>query len=120
MNADVHRAIDIPETGPWKAAVVADTHSKPHPRIAEHLAAMKPDVIFHAGDIGSLSVLDELGELAPVFAVRGNIDAHAPGVPEVMVIDLLRRGRLGLRIFLTHIAVYGPRLRADIKKRAKA
>ena len=97
---------------------MADTHSRPHPRAAEHVLALKPDAILHAGDIGELSVLDDLEALAPTIAVRGNIDSRREGVPDEAVISLERSGRLCLRILLWHIAVSGPRLRADARRRA--
>jgi putative phosphoesterase len=96
-------------------AAVADTHSRPHPATAERLAAMRPDAILHAGDIGDLAVLEELGAIAPVLAVRGNIDARV-GLPDVLTIDLGDR----LRILLTHIAVAGVRLRAEVARAARA
>ncbi len=114
------RAFALREDGTARIAVVADTHSRPHPRTAEHLRARSPDLILHAGDIGDLGVLDALAEVAPVHAVRGNIDEHVSDVPEALVLELTRGGRLALRVFLTHIAVYGPKLRADVRKRARA
>src|SRR5215813_3281168 len=57
-------------------ACVADTHSQPHAAIAERLAAIAPDAILHAGDIGDPAVVDRLAAAAPVFAVRGNIDTR--------------------------------------------
>ena len=44
----------------------------------------------HAGDIGAPAVLEQLGRLAPVTAVRGNNDrdAWAAAVPETAVIEL--------------------------------
>jgi uncharacterized protein len=98
-----------------RLAVVADTHSQPHPRTAERLAELAPDAILHGGDIGDLAVLDQLAEIAPVYAVRGNIDTHARNLPDVLTLDVGK-----LRILLTHIAVYGPKLRAEIAKLAKA
>jgi uncharacterized protein len=105
--------------GSLRLAVVADTHSQPHPATAEHLSRLRPDAILHGGDIGDLEVLASLEKVAPVFAVRGNIDAHAPALPDVLTLDLLASGR-GLRIYLTHIAVAGPRLRADVARTARA
>jgi len=93
--------------------VVADTHSRPHAGTFEHLRAMAPDAILHAGDIGDLAVLEQLREIAPVHAVRGNIDKHE--LPEDLVVELGP-----LRVFMTHIAVYGPRLRGDVAKKAHA
>jgi putative phosphoesterase len=102
-----------------RIAVVADTHSRPHPLAAGHLAALQPRAIFHAGDIGDLSVLDDLAGVAPVFAVRGNIDTHARQLPDVLTVDLDAAGK-AMRILLIHIAVYGPRLRADVARMARA
>src|SRR5437868_4346989 len=67
----------IRDDGTLKIAVVADTHSQPHAAIREHLAAIAPDAILHAGDIGDAAVIDRLAETAPVFVVRGNIDTRA-------------------------------------------
>lgn len=52
--------------------VVSDTHGLMRP---EALAALRGmDLIIHAGDIGSPDILDELRGLAPVVAIRGNVD----------------------------------------------
>jgi putative phosphoesterase len=102
-----------------KLVVVADTHSAPHPRAAELIAREKPDRILHAGDIGALHVLDALAEIAPTLAVRGNIDVHAAELPDALTIDLVA-GDATLRMLLLHIAVNGPRLRADSARRADA
>jgi uncharacterized protein len=105
--------LPIGREGNLRLAVVADTHSKPHPATAERLTELSPDAILHAGDIGDLTVLDELGKVAPVLAVRGNIDVPSD-VPELRLIELVRGDVLKLRILLLHIAVYGPKLRADV------
>ncbi|MCF8129408.1 MAG: metallophosphatase family protein [Deltaproteobacteria bacterium] len=55
-----------------KIGVIADTHGLLRPEIAEHLKGSQ--TILHAGDIGNLEVLEKLKSLAPVFAVRGNVD----------------------------------------------
>lgn len=65
--------------GVFKIGVVADTHipdRTPGLNI-EFLAAIRSesvDLILHAGDISTGRVLDELEEVAPVIAVRGNRD----------------------------------------------
>jgi putative phosphoesterase len=105
--------------GPARIAVVADTHSRPHPAIDGHLDRLQPDAILHAGDIGELSVLEDLGAHAPLFAVRGNIDTRARSLPDVLVLDLMMGGR-SLRVLLVHIAVHGPTLRADVARLARA
>ncbi|MCL4223205.1 MAG: YfcE family phosphodiesterase [Myxococcales bacterium] len=104
--------------GALRLAAVADTHSRPHPAVAAQLAAWRPDAILHAGDIGERAVLDELATIAPVLAVRGNIDARAADLPDVLVIDVT--GERPLRLLLTHIAIAGVRLRADVARLARA
>ena len=107
--------LPIGPSGNFRLAVVADTHSKPHPATAERLAELAPDAILHAGDIGELSVLDDLSRSAPVLAVRGNIDAPSE-VPDVRLIELMSGATLKLRILLVHIAVYGAKLRAEVAR----
>jgi putative phosphoesterase len=107
------------EGGALRLAIVADTHSQPHPDALGHLAARRPDAILHAGDIGDLEVLDALGAVAPVLAVRGNIDTRARALPDVLVLDLVGHER-GARLLLLHIGVSGPRLRADVARLARA
>jgi putative phosphoesterase len=36
------------------------------------------DHILHAGDVGNPDILETLSEIAPVTAIRGNIDRHGP------------------------------------------
>ncbi|NUP05335.1 MAG: metallophosphoesterase family protein [Polyangiaceae bacterium] len=106
--------------GASRIVLVADTHSQPHPDSARRIADQKPDYILHAGDIGDLSVLDGLSTLAPVLAVRGNIDSHAPEVPDAMIVDVVDdEGRTLLKMLLVHIAVYGPKIRAEIARLAE-
>lgn len=61
----------MPET----IGVISDTHGLLRPEAVEALRGC--DRIIHAGDIGSADVLDQLRLLAPVVAVRGNVDAGA-------------------------------------------
>jgi putative phosphoesterase len=112
--------VDVRNDGSLRLGVVADTHSAPHLSTARHLRSLSPDAILHAGDIGALSVLDELEAIAPVFAVRGNIDVRAPGLPDLLTLDVAADDALLLRILLMHIAVDGPRLRADAARLARA
>lgn len=101
------------DRGGLRLAVVADTHSRPHPKSHAWIAALSVDAILHAGDIGDLAVLDELSEIAPVIAVRGNIDERAAELPDVVTIDVRAGDESVLRLVLMHIAVYGPKVRAD-------
>ena len=120
MGRLVKKTVSLPAAveGSVRLAVVADTHSQPHPAMSARLAEIAPDAILHAGDIGDQAVLDELAKLAPVYAVRGNIDTHARDLPDVLVLDI--PAPAPLRILLTHIAVYGPKLRAPVARMAKA
>src|SRR5262245_23744550 len=92
------------EAGSMRIVVVADTHGRPHPSSAAHVSALKPDAILHAGDIGDLRVLDTFAEIAPLSAVRGNIDVHARDLPDVITIDILRGDAIVLTMLLMHIA----------------
>lgn len=111
----VQRATVPLRDGSVRFAVVADTHSQPHAQTAARIRELAPDAILHGGDIGELSVLDDLATLAPVHAVRGNIDTHARDLPDVLVLEVG-----DLRILLTHIAVYGPKLRSEVARLARA
>lgn len=66
--------------------VISDTHGLLRPEAAAALAGS--DLIIHAGDIGSPDILPELGKIAPVHAVRGNIDRQgwATAIPAVEVV----------------------------------
>jgi putative phosphoesterase len=105
-------------SGSVRLAVVADTHSQPHPATGARLAELAPDAILHAGDIGDLAVLDDLAKVAPVYAVRGNIDTRARDLPDVLVLAIA--APTPLRILLTHIAVYGPKLSGAVARMAQA
>ena len=52
--------------------VIADTHSKMRPEALEALEGS--DLILHAGDVGRDEVLEALEAIAPLAAIRGNID----------------------------------------------
>ena len=65
-----------------RIGVISDTHGLLRP---EALAALQGcERIIHAGDIGKPQVLDALREIAPLEAIRGNVDSAqwAQGLPE--------------------------------------
>jgi len=65
--------------------LISDTHGLLR---AQTLPALRgSDLIIHAGDVGDPKILEELRRLAPVVAVRGNIDtgAWSAGLPETAV-----------------------------------
>jgi putative phosphoesterase len=78
--------------------VVSDTHGRLHPRLLELFRGV--DHIVHAGDVGSEVVLDGLRSLAPLTAVRGNVDSgpHAWDLPLEAEVELC-----GARILVRHI-----------------
>jgi putative phosphoesterase len=109
--------------GRLRLALVADTHGHPHPDSRDLIAAQKPDRILHAGDIGDLAVLDRLAAIAPLTAIRGNVDVHADGaraLSDAVTIDLRDGAGSLATLLLVHIALYGPLLRADVARRARA
>jgi len=70
--------------------VISDTHGLLRPEGLEALRGSER--IIHAGDVGDPAILDQLRTIAPVTAVRGNIDkgAWAHKLPETAVIEIGR------------------------------
>jgi len=56
--------------------VISDTHGLLRPAAIEALRGVEH--ILHAGDVGDASILDALRSVAPVTAIRGNIDVGGP------------------------------------------
>ena len=56
--------------------VISDTHGLLRPEALEALRGASH--ILHAGDVGDIDILDALRQIAPVTAIRGNIDTHGP------------------------------------------
>jgi putative phosphoesterase len=78
--------------------IISDTHAYFHPAIPEFLGDV--DLILHAGDVGTPEILDELGKLAPVKAVWGNVDGQSV---RVRTLQHQRIELDGLRLWMTHI-----------------
>jgi len=55
-----------------RIGVISDTHGVLPEQVKEVLGTC--EYIIHAGDVGDPSIIEELDEIAPVFAVRGNVD----------------------------------------------
>ena len=68
--------------------VLSDTHGLLRPELLTALAGVQH--ILHAGDVGNPDILTELSRLAPVTAIRGNIDTHGPcaDLPATEAIEL--------------------------------
>ena len=58
-----------------RIGLISDTHGLLRPEALSALAGS--DLILHAGDVGPPAILDELEKVAPVRAVRGNVDIDA-------------------------------------------
>jgi putative phosphoesterase len=59
-----------------KIGVISDTHGLLRPEVAPALAGVER--ILHLGDVGKISILAELEKIAPVTAIRGNVDREGP------------------------------------------
>ena len=113
MPRVLQRSAVVDAPAPLTLVAIADTHSHPHPRAVELVARAKPAAILHAGDIGDHALLDRFADIAPVLAIRGNIDAR--GLPDILTIDVAAQ-----RVYLVHIGVYGPSLRGEVARAARA
>ena len=69
-----------------KIGVVSDTHGLLRPEVAPALAGVER--ILHLGDVGNAAVLQALERIAPVTAIRGNVDREGPcsELPETEVV----------------------------------
>jgi uncharacterized protein len=72
---------------PKTIGLISDTHGLMHPQAL--LALQGSDLIIHAGDVGDPKIIEALKTLAPVYAVRGNVDTEpwAQVLPETEVIE---------------------------------
>ncbi len=103
-----------------RIGLISDTHipeSRPELWPQVWHAFRDVDYILHAGDIHDLSVIDQLAELAPTYAARGNGEDGSGGRPVQPDHSLLREAWTleigGLRIGMTHdlpIPEYPPHL----------
>lgn len=79
-----------------RIGLISDTHGLV--RASVHPALANVDLILHAGDVGGDEILDELGLIAPVRAVRGNTDDPSdPRLADAIVEEIE-----GLRIHVSH------------------
>jgi len=77
--------------------VISDTHGLLRPGAVAALRGS--DYIIHAGDVGDAVILKRLGQIAPVTAVRGNVDQGewANKIPETNVLEVE-----GILIYVLH------------------
>jgi len=80
-----------------EVGVISDTHGLLRPEAVEALRGVAH--IIHAGDVGEEEILEQLAALAPVTAIRGNIDkaAWARRLPETEIVEIA-----GVSIYVLH------------------
>ncbi len=83
--------------GEIQIGVISDTHGLLRPEALFALAGS--DHIIHAGDIGEPAILDKLTDIAPLTAVRGNVD-HGAWAKKIPGINVLEVG--GVSIYIVH------------------
>jgi putative phosphoesterase len=93
-----------------KILLLSDSHSYLDAQVLDYCQAC--DEIWHAGDIGTLSLADSLAALKPLQAVYGNIDGE--DIRKQYSEDLWFE-REGLLIWMTHIGGYPPRYNRRVK-----
>ena len=94
-----------------KILLLSDTHGHMDKTILKYAA--QADEIWHAGDIGSLSVTDQLEALKPVRGVHGNIDDH------VIQKEFPENNRFmceGVDVWITHIGGYPNRYDVRVRE----
>ncbi|MCU1296695.1 MAG: phosphodiesterase, family [Acidobacteriaceae bacterium] len=75
--------------------IISDTHGLLRP---EAVAALRgSDFIIHAGDIGDHDILKKLGQIAPVTAIRGNIDRE-PWARKIPTTEVLEVGDVSIYV----------------------
>ncbi|UXX80844.1 metallophosphatase family protein [Reichenbachiella carrageenanivorans] len=98
-----------------RIGLISDTHGFLDPKVFDYFAEV--DQIWHAGDVGTVSIIEELGAFKPTLGVYGNIDGHDVRqlFPEDQKFDCE-----GVRVWMTHIGGkpprYNPRVRPLINK----
>jgi putative phosphoesterase len=77
--------------------VISDTHGLLRPEAVATLRGS--DCIIHAGDVGDPAILNQLRAIAPLTAVRGNVD-HGAWAEELPLTDVLELA--GISIYVLH------------------
>jgi putative phosphoesterase len=80
-----------------RIGVISDTHGLLRPEAVAALAGVEH--ILHAGDVGGFSILERLREIAPVTAIRGNVDVEG-ACGELPARDVVELG--GRLFYLVH------------------
>lgn len=95
-----------------KIGILSDTHTCWDDRFAIHFKDC--DEIWHAGDVGDISVIARLESVCPVVrAVRGNID-HGPVLRRCPEIECFETE--GVKVWMTHIGGYPGRYAPGVRR----
>jgi putative phosphoesterase len=98
-----------------KILLLSDTHGTFDDFIAKYAA--RADEIWHAGDVGTMEVLEKLEQYAPVRGVYGNIDG---GKLRIILPEYNFFETAGIKILMLHIGgypgKYSPRAKELIRK----
>lgn len=93
-----------------KILLISDTHGHLDEKLIKYINAV--DEVWHAGDIGDMSVIDELQKLKPLKAVWGNIDGQRARqeFKEHLIFNCEE-----VKVYITHIGGYPGKYNAAIK-----
>ncbi len=95
-----------------RVGLLSDTHSHFPEEVYKYFAEV--DEIWHAGDIGSMEVVNQLRAFKPLKAVWGNIDGHE--IRKEFPLDLIGT-KEGLKVWITHIGGYPGKYHERVRKR---
>jgi uncharacterized protein len=93
-----------------KIGLMSDTHSYLDAKVFQYFESC--DEIWHAGDFGTLQIIDQLRAFKPLRGVYGNIDNNA--IQAEMPLDL-RFECEGVPVFMTHIGGYPGRYNPRVR-----
>jgi len=96
-----------------RIGLLSDTHSYLDERLFDHFKDC--DEIWHAGDVGTRTIVDQLQAFKPLRAVLGNIDSRQIDLPEHQHFKIE-----GLRVWITHIGGAPPRYNPSVRPQLKA
>ena len=97
-----------------RIGLLSDTHSCIDARYAEYFADC--DEIWHAGDVGDMSVIVALEQIAPLRAVSGNID-HGEVKRYCREVEIFETE--GVKVLMTHIGGYPGKYSPGMKRLLK-
>lgn len=97
-----------------KIGLLSDTHGYLDERIFEYFTAC--DEIWHAGDIGTVKVADQLAQFKPFRAVYGNVDGQEIRITYPQDIHFQCEG---LEVWMTHIGGRPPRYNSRVLQALK-